>query len=49
MTHDEHLERHLELCRRIYERMLREGSWPWREKPDSPNPEDLVDSDDKQK
>jgi hypothetical protein len=36
------LERYLALCRRIYERMEREGSWPWA---DSPNSEDLIDSE----
>lgn len=43
--HEEHLLRYLALCQRIYERMEREGSWPWS---DSPNPEDLVESEDKQ-
>jgi len=46
MNHDERLALHLELCERIYERMLREGSWPWRNNPDSQNSEDLVESDD---
>ncbi|MBO6726105.1 MAG: hypothetical protein JJ911_10640 [Rhizobiaceae bacterium] len=36
------LERYLRLCQRIYERMEREGSWPWR---DSTESEDLVDSE----
>ena len=44
MDNNDHLQRHLELCRRIYLRMLAEGSWPWREPPDSPNSEDLVES-----
>ena len=35
------LERYLALCQRIYERMERDGSWPWR---DSTDREDLVDS-----
>ena len=26
---DEQLERYIELCKRIYERMRRENSWPW--------------------
>lgn len=43
MTHDEHLSEHLELCKRIYLRMLADGTWPW---DDSPNSEDLVESDD---
>lgn len=29
MDNDERLERYLELCRRIYERMRRDGTWPW--------------------
>ena len=37
------LERYLALCQRIYERMEREGSWPWR---DSTEPQDLIDSKD---
>lgn len=35
------LEQYLALCQRIYERMEREGSWPWF---DSTDAEDLVDS-----
>lgn len=49
MTHDEHLERHLELCRRVYLRMLAEDSWPWKEAQDSPKPEDVIESEDKLK
>ena len=37
------LERYLALCQRIYERMERDGSWPWA---DSPKSEDLVESED---
>jgi hypothetical protein len=29
MDKDEHLQRHLDLCRRMYLRMLADGSWPW--------------------
>ena len=29
MDNDERLDRYLELCRRIYERMKRDGTWPW--------------------
>ncbi len=36
------LEAFFELCKRIYERMEREGTWPWTA--DSTNPEDMVDS-----
>lgn len=37
------LERYLEVCRRIYERMRRDGSWPW---PDSQDSEEMVESED---
>jgi hypothetical protein len=36
------LEAYLELCKRIYLRMEREGTWPWAT--DSTNPEDVIDS-----
>jgi hypothetical protein len=36
---------YLAICKRIYERMEREGSWPWAE--DSTLSEDLVESEDK--
>lgn len=31
MKSDDRLEQYLELCQRIYERMEREGTWPWKE------------------
>jgi hypothetical protein len=40
---DEQFERYLELCRRIFERMRRDDSWPWR---DSQESDDVVDSED---
>jgi len=40
--HDQ-LDAYLQLCRQIYERHIREGTWPWPE--DSLNSEDMVDSD----
>jgi len=46
MNKDEHLERHLELCRRVYLRMLAEGSWPWKTEGDSPKSEDVIESED---
>jgi hypothetical protein len=46
---DEHLERYLALCKRIYERMEREGSWPWADETDSTLSEDLVESKDNPK
>lgn len=52
MTLDPRLERYLELCQRIYERMERDGTWPWKEKSteaDSTVSESLVDSDSHQK
>ena len=48
MTIDPRLERYLELCERIYERMERDGTWPWKDdipKSDSTVPENLIDSD----
>lgn len=46
MGKDEFLEQYLLLCQRIYERMEREGAWPW---PDSTESEDVIDSDDNPK
>lgn len=37
------LEAFFELCKRIYQRMEREGTWPW--PADSTNPEDVIESD----
>ena len=34
------------MCQRIYERMERDGTWPWQTNADSPNSEDLVESAD---
>jgi hypothetical protein len=42
------LEAHLRLCKRVYLRMEREGSWPWKQEPDSTLPEDLIESEDNQ-
>lgn len=46
MKKDDHLQPYLDLCQRIYERMKREGTWPWREGSESPNPGDVVESED---
>ena len=46
IDHDKRLAIHLELCERIFERMQREGSWPWKHEHDSPKSEDLVESED---
>jgi hypothetical protein len=46
MNKDEQLKKHLELCRRVYLRMLADGSWPWENLPDSPKPEDVIESKD---
>ena len=43
MKNDQQLDDFIDLCKRMYERMEREGSWPWA---DSPNSEDLVESED---
>ena len=45
MSDPDHLEEYLLLCRRIYERHVREGTWPWPE--DSPNSHIVLDSKDK--
>ena len=46
---DKHLEQYLALCQCIFERMEREGSWPWAEgegsRSDSTLGENLIDSD----
>lgn len=46
MKKDEHLQRHLDLCRRVYQRMLADGSWPWKEEPDSTDSDDVIESED---
>ncbi|MCJ8325158.1 MAG: hypothetical protein MJK06_14860 [Hyphomicrobiales bacterium] len=43
MDKDKHLETHLRHCARNHKRLLREGLWLWE---DSPNTEDLLESDD---
>ena len=40
------LERYLALCKRVYERMLDEGTWPWPDDVDSTDNENLIESDD---
>ena len=40
---DDQLDRYLELCRRMYERMRRENAWPWADSQDS---QDVVESKD---
>lgn len=45
MDKNDHLNEHLELCKRIYERMLRDGSWPWANASDSTLSDDLIESD----
>lgn len=37
----EALERYFAICKRIYEQMERDGTWPW--ECDSSKPEDLVE------
>jgi len=46
MDHDKHLQRHLDLCRRIYLRMLADGTWPMPDAPESPKSDDMVESED---
>ena len=46
MDRNTSLERHLELCKRVYERMKREGTWPW---PDSQKANDMIESENNDK
>ncbi len=47
---DPYLERYLELCKRMVERMERDGSWPWAEQSgDSRDSQDMVESEDNPK
>jgi len=43
MNNDKQLDDFIDLCKRMYERMECDGSWPWE---DSPKSEDLVESKD---
>ena len=43
MTDEEKFQRFLALCKRMYLRMQRDGTWPW---PDSTSGEDVVESQD---
>jgi len=45
MPDRDHLEEYFQLCKRIYEQMERDGTWPW--KSDSTISDDVIDSDDK--
>lgn len=45
MDKDNHLDRHLETCRRMYLRMLADGTWPWKDEPDSTDCETMVESE----
>lgn len=42
MDKNEHLDQYLDLCRSVFEDMVRDGSWPWR---DSQESEDMVESE----
>jgi hypothetical protein len=44
MTHNEHLEEYLAICTAVFERMKREGTWPW--SADSTLSGDVIDSGD---
>ncbi len=48
MNEDEILEAYFQICKRTYEQMERDGTWPWAEG-ESPNPQDMVESDDNPK
>ncbi len=43
------LERYLAHCKELYEDMVRDGTWPWKDQdlePDSQEPEGMVESED---
>lgn len=44
MKEKDQLQRHLDLCKAVYEHLKKTGKWPW---PDSQFSEDLVESEDK--
>jgi len=46
MKDEQSFQQFLEFCKQVFERMEREGSWPWR---DSPKSEDLVESENNHK
>lgn len=46
MDKNEHLQRHLELCQRVYDRMKRDGTWPWKNDADLSSSADMVESED---
>ena len=46
MTEDERIKRHLELCKRMYLRMLLDGSWPWRQSPEDNSSDTLEEHND---
>lgn len=46
MKNNDHLKQHLDLCKRIYLRMRKDGAWPWRDRPDSQKSGNLVESKD---
>lgn len=43
MNDQEKFDQFLDLCKRMAERMQRDGTWPWK---DSPESEDMVESED---
>ncbi len=44
MDEEDMLDQYFAICRRIYEQMERDGTWPWPE--ESTNQEDLIKSED---
>jgi len=43
LNEDAHLQEYFEICKRVYEQMERDGTWPWTV--DSTNSENMIDSD----
>lgn len=44
MHDQDFLDQYFEICRRMYEARLRDGTWPWEQKDSQIDP-DLVESD----
>ncbi len=48
MHSDEFLQAYLKICHRTFEKQIRDGTCLWDTREDSPNPENLIESEDNQ-
>ena len=46
MTHNQHLEEYLALCKAVFEQMQLDGTWPWSD--DSTKSDDMIESESNQ-